>query len=61
MREALEGPLLFTPDDREYHFEGYMGYDRLIAGAVGDVQPLKCARRDSNPRPTGSKPVALSG
>jgi hypothetical protein len=60
-REVMEGPVLFTPEGGSYRFEGHLGLGRLIAGVVGDdVQPLWCARRDSNPRPTGSKPVALS-
>jgi hypothetical protein len=40
LREAFEGPLLFTPDGRRYRFEGVVDRSRLIAGAVGD--PDQC-------------------
>ena len=45
LREALEGPLLFTPDGRTLRFEGSVRYEQLIAGAIGDqLQPLWRAR-----------------
>jgi site-specific DNA recombinase len=59
LREVLAGPLRFTPDARTYRFEGEAAIGHLLAG-IASMQPLWCARRDSNPRPTGSKPAALS-
>jgi len=54
LREALDGPLLFTPDGEQYRFEGNLGHNRVISGIVDDdvpVQLLWRARQDSNLRP----------
>jgi site-specific DNA recombinase len=66
LAELIDGRLTFTPDfeTRDYSFEGVGTLAKVLRGIVataGDVGPLVWrARRESNPRPTGSKPVALS-
>jgi hypothetical protein len=42
LREALDGPLLFTADGDRYLFEGKLGHDRVIAGVVDDDLPVQC-------------------
>jgi site-specific DNA recombinase len=34
LREVLEGPLRFTPDERTYRFEGLLSFGKLLAGIV---------------------------
>jgi site-specific DNA recombinase len=53
LREKLERPMMFTADGRTYRFEGALDHGRMISGMVGDpaLQPLWCARLDSNQRP----------
>jgi hypothetical protein len=59
--------LVFESDPvaRLYRFSGTATLRDLLKGVIGipgksAVTQGSCARRDSNPRPTGSKPVALS-
>ena len=61
MREAFAGALVLTPDGARYLFHGEINHGPLITGTIGDDgQRVWRARRDLNPRPTGSKPAALS-
>jgi hypothetical protein len=53
-----EGPLGSEGIGPEDTFDG--DYGRLLDRAVENAGKGSCARRESNPRPTGSKPVALS-
>ena len=67
LTKLIDGRLTFTPDaeQRLYTFSGTATLGNLLNGQVleknDEVLPLVwCARRDLNPRPTGSKPAALS-
>ena len=67
LAQLIDGRLTFTPEPeaRRYRFSGTASLGSLVLGEVetsadGSVPSVWCARRDSNPRPTGSKPVALS-
>ncbi len=63
----IDGRLTFTPDARQriYTFTGTATLGHVLEGLVPPdekrvVPQVWRARRESNPRPTGSKPVALS-
>lgn len=67
LSKLIAGRLTFEPDAerRRYRFYGTATLGELLEGVVGEAEksalPLGwCARRESNPRPTGSKPAALS-
>ena len=67
LMRRIDGRLTFTPDvaQRIYTFTGTATLRNLLRGLVPAdgkqaVPQVWRARRDSNPRPTGSKPVALS-
>ena len=64
LAELIDGRLTFAPnfEARSYSFSGTATFDRQIEGIIEEnAKPLVWrARRDSNPRPTGSKPAALS-
>ena len=67
LSKLIDGRLTFTPDieRRLYRFSGTATLGNLLTGQVAqaddEVGPwVWCARRDSNPRPTGSKSAALS-
>ena len=66
LMKMIDGRIPLTPDfeRRRYTFRAPVGVGTLIVGMVPNrEQPLSWvwrARRESNPRPTGSKPVALS-
>ena len=67
LMRLIDGRLTFTPDvaQRIYTFTGTATLGNLLRGLVPSdgkqaVPQVWRARRDSNPRPTGSKPVALS-
>jgi hypothetical protein len=34
LREVLEGPIRFTPDERTYRFDGLLSFGKLLAGIV---------------------------
>ena len=55
VKKSTRGLEHLTPEDT---FDG--DYGRLLAAAYERTGKGWCARRESNPRPTGSKPVALS-
>jgi hypothetical protein len=66
LAKLIDGRLTFMPDieQRLYRFSGTATLGNLLDGQVSEndaVGPwVWRARRDSNPRPTGSKPAALS-
>jgi site-specific DNA recombinase len=67
LMKLIDARLTFTPDfeAKSYAFTGTATFDKLLEGLIspkdGEALPwVWCARRDSNPRPTGSKPAALS-
>jgi hypothetical protein len=49
-RDVLDGPLMVTPKDRTYQFEGELRVGSLISGEIG-LPPFWRARQDSNLRP----------
>ncbi len=63
----IDGRLTFAPDAerRIYTFTGTATLGNVLEGLVPSKEEQALpwvwrARRDSNPRPTGSKPAALS-
>jgi hypothetical protein len=66
LSKLIDGRLTFAPnaETRTYTFSGTATLGQLLEGTVFPEEttlPLVWrARRDSNPRPTGSKPAALS-
>jgi hypothetical protein len=67
LAQLIAGRLTFVPDfePHSYTFEATATSGNLLKGLVLPIEdeelPLVWrARRESNPRPTGSKPVALS-
>jgi site-specific DNA recombinase len=68
LTKLIDGRLTFTPDPEQglYRFEGAATLGTLLRGVTSSTKADEAmpwvwrARRDLNPRPTGSKPGALS-